>query len=286
MRSILLVYIAFTLILSRVRGADKSTPVEGAPPATTIAIEARTVSMRPEIEEFFKRIDPGMGTVVPPAPKPDLHFSTNNAKSSTSSDIQLISAAAVVEEQPPVHILKLNSQQKSEILRIVERMSPNHVLTKAPKITVADNTIGQIPDASQRPKGISVDFATGQSVVDEYDEGITLLARPHLNEAGSIDLDLLMRAQNVEEVKLYDKDNGQVPSPKLAKAQIELSAILKPGESIAFWFCNDSTPEPTTTTGISKIFRKKNSEQPYQSQLMLIVTPSIATEQVASDTGR
>ena len=286
MRSILLALAVCTLNLPCLIGADKATREEETSSATSIVIEARFVSMKPEIEQVLKRIDPNLGMSVSSAPKPELHFSADNTKQSGGSDIQLISAAAVVEEQPPVHILKLNAKQKSEIQQIVEQLFPNQVLAQSPKITVADNTIGQISDTSEGPKGVSVDFATGKAVVDEYDEGTTLLARPHLNESGSITLDLLMRAQNVQEVKLYNKDNGQVQSPKLAKAQIELSANLKPGESVAFWFSDDSTPEPTTSTGLSKIFRKKNPEKPYQSQLMLLVTPSIATEQVASGTGR
>lgn len=110
--------------------------------------------------------------------------------------------------------------------------------------------------------------------------------RPHLNESGSIDLDLLMRAQNVQEVSLYDTDNGQVQSPKLAKAQIELSATLKPGESVAFWWCNEAMPEPATSSALSKVLHKKNPEKRYQSQLMLLVTPSIATEDAVSSTSK
>lgn len=281
MRTILYAFGVLALNFSLAMGADKSAPKEATLPATSITIEARVISMRPEIEQVLKAIDPGMGMFVSPAPKSELHFSSPQSKSRGGSDIQLISAASVVEEQPPVHVMKLSQQQRSEILRVVERMSPNHVLAQAPKITVTDNAIGQIADTSQQRKGVSVDSETGKTIVDEYDEGIALLARPHVNESGAIDLDLLMRAQNVQKVNLYDHKNVQVQSPKLARAQIELSATLKPGESLVFWCCNEATPESATPSkGLAKTFSRKAAEQPYQSQLTYIVTPTFSNEQV------
>lgn len=287
MRSILIAFSVLALNLSGALGADKSASQAAALPATSITIEARIISMRPEIEQVLKAIDPGMGIFVPPAPKPELQFSSPQPKSRGGSDIQLISAASVVEEQPPVHVMKLSSQQRSEILRVVERMSPNHVLAQAPKITVADNTIGEIADTSQQRKGVSVDFETGKTIVDEYDEGTTLLARPHVNKSGSIDLDLLMRAQNVQKVNLYDHKNVQVQSPKLAKAQVELSATLKSGESLVFWYCSEATSEPATPSKrLAKTFSRKAPEQPYQSQLTYIVTPTFSNEQGLSAEGQ
>lgn len=95
-----------------------------------------------------------------------------------------------------------------------------------------------------------------------------------------------MRVQNVQEVNLYDNHNGQAVIPKLAKAQVELTVNLKPGESVALWFCHESTPEPAASTTLTKIPRKKNPEQEFQSQLILIVTPEIATKQVAASPSR
>lgn len=279
MRTILLALSVLALSHSLVMGADKSAPREAALPATSITIEARVISMRPEIEQVLKTIDPGMGMFVPPAPSPELEFSSPQSKSRGGSDIQLISSESVVEEQPPVHVMKLSQQQRSEILRVVERMSPNHILAQAPKITVADNAIGQIADIHRLP--YVTDIVNNQAVVEDFDEGTTLLARPHMNESGAIDLDLLMRAQNVQKVNLYDHNNGQVQSPKLARAQVELSATLKPGESLVFWCCNEATSEPATPSKrLAKTFSRKTAEQGYQSQLTYIVTPTFSNEQV------
>lgn len=180
MRSYLVAFLIFSLNLPYLVGADKASPAEVTSLTPAIVIEARFVSMRPEIEQVLKRVDPNLGVSVSSAPKPELSFSAGSTKRNGSSDIQLISAAAVVEEQAPVHILKLNAEQKSEMLQVVERLFSRHVLAQAPKITVADNTIGQIADTSKDPKGVSVDVTTGKTIVEDYDEGTTLLRAPSL----------------------------------------------------------------------------------------------------------
>ena len=156
----------------------------------------------------------------------------------------------------------------------------------APKVTVWDNETAEIRSVTQRPFVVDVqqEKAGSKPVVQTFDEGTTILARPRLQQSSDIQLDLRLRYNQIEEVNVYEKSSQQsVQAPVVTTMQVELSATLKPRETPTLWIADPTTPEENSPpTALSKLLRKKNSGENPKSTLMLLITPSVVSEEVVT----
>ncbi len=234
-------------------------------------------------QSMFESIGLGNELLIPPAVEPEPLFSPVTVAKDGTSAIQLISASYVVEERKPIHALVLNNQQTLELMKLVQgdrRVTYLH----SPKVTVWDRETAEIASVTQRP--FVVDVQNDQTDVRVSPEGTTLVARPSVLASGAIQLDLRFRADQIEEVAVYDKTpQKKVQSPHTKTVKIELSATLKPDETLVVWCADPNTP-PASSGGLSILIRKKNADEKPKSQLALVVTPRVIANEVARTTDK
>ena len=282
MRSLLFtVMTVFSFSAPHLVRAEEESLSAGEPSPAQVVIEARFVSITPDFETVLEHLGIQNEAIVPPAVEPEALFSPATVADSGSSSIQLISASTVVVEQNPIHVETIKLQEMLEFIQLFQQDSRTNVVL-APKVTVWDRDTAEIADVQKRP--FVVDRENGTGVVREYQEGTTILARPCVKDSGSLQLDLQIRFDQIEDVVVSEKsETQQVQTPRVKTFKIELSAHLKPGETLAVWGGDSTTPEVAVpATGISKILRKKSFTKTPKSSLILLITPSVLAQEVVA----
>lgn len=278
MRTIALALLVASLYLNTLPCARAAEPqsVEQSPRAQ-VSIEARFVSAPVEILN-------GLGLenaiLVPPAAEPEPLFSLDPDRNDGASAIQLISASSVVEEShPPIHVQMFNAQQAKEFVNQAQGDRRSNI-QQAPKVTVWDRETAEVASPTMRP--FVVDVQKGRPLVREYQTGTTIMARPCVKDSGSVQLDLRVRLDHIEAVEVYNNGEQQVQCPTINALKVELSANLKPGETLVIWVPTPEVAAPPA--GLSKLLRKKTSDEAPKSTLVLLITPRIVVEAVAAAT--
>ncbi len=276
MRTIALALLVTTLCLNNPLGARAAEPQLGEKSTLAqVSIETRFVSAP---VEMLNRLGLENAVLVPPAAEPEPLFSLDTERDTGDSAIELISASAVVEEShPPIHVQTFNAQRIKEFVNQAQGDRRSNIL-QAPKVTVWDRDTAEIADTTKRP--FVVDIPNGKPIVREYHTGTTIVARPCVKESGSVQLDLRLRLDQIESVEVYKQGGQQVQCPKINTLKVELSATLKPVETLVLWV---PTPEvPVPPAGLSKRLRMKTTDVASKSTLVLLITPCIVAEAVAA----
>jgi|GEM_PF-2265681 len=285
MRSFLLILASCALGIAPLARANEETSTHQNPTSAPIEIETRFVAISPNIANAYRQFGCGVKRFLPVAPAADSLFSTASVESGGTDPIKLISSSIVVAEQLPIYIQTLPRQKISELIKLCQSDRQSNIMF-APEEIVSDGDTAEILDIRKRP--FVVDIVDEATVIREYNEGTTLLVRPTVQSSGSIQLDLNVHFDQIEDVAVLKRDDKkQIQSPRLKSTKIELSAMLKPGETVVIWGGESTTPEVSTpTSGVAKIIRRKPSAQPRNTSLVLLVTPIIRTREVASTPGR
>ncbi len=255
MRTIALALFVTTVCLNTLPCARAAEPpLAEQSSRVQVSIESRFVSAP---VEMLNSLGLENAVLVPPAAEPEALFSLDPDKNKGDSAIQLISASAVVEEShPPIHVQTLNAQRIKEFVDQAQGDRRSSVM-QAPKVTVWDRETAEIASATTRP--FVVDIQNGKPLVREYQTGTSVLARPCVKESGSIQLDLRVSLDDIEAVEIYTKGEQQVQCPKINALKVELSATVKPGETLVIWVPTPEVAAPPA--GISKLLRKKTSDE-------------------------
>ncbi len=276
MRTIALALLVTTLFLNNPLGARAAEPQLGEKSAPAqVSIETRFVSAP---LEMLNRLGLENAVLVPPAAEPEPLFSLDTERDTGDSAIQLISASAVVEEHHPIHAQTFSNQRIKEFFIQAQGDRLTSFMHVPPKVTVWDRDNAEIASTTTSP--FVIDSQNGKPVIREYQTGTTILARPCVTQSGSVQLDLRLRLDQIESVEVYKKGEQQVQCPKINALKVELSATVKPGETLVIWAPSPEVAAPPT--GLSKLLRKKTSDEAPKSTLVLLITPCIVVEAVAA----
>ena len=281
MRRVVFAPCLLILSLAQLVIADDTSAALGDSHLPWIEIETRLVTISPDFIKVGRYFGNENNGIVPPSPMVESRFSPAALNTEDSEEIKLISASSVVEERNPIHVETVSLEKMVEFVRLSQQDSRTLIMF-APEAKARDQETAEIIATSKRP--FVVDIQNDEPIVREYEEGTTLLVRPCLKQSGSIQLDLHARVSHIEDVSLHQKDETrQIQSLRTKTCKIELSATLKPRETLVIWGDDLNTPEVTApVNGVARIIRKKPAVKRPKSSLVLLITPKILTEEVAS----
>ncbi len=206
-----------------------------APGTPQICVEFRTLTARPEDLASMKASHLVRTPPVSIRPKPP---TISDEQLQARGGIQLVSATRVVEQQQPVFVRRLNDRQAFELLRGAQQNERVNILF-APKVTLFDKQEAKIVDTAQRPFVVAFKNTDQgiQPVIQTREDGVRTAVRATVKD-GRVRLDVAITHSDIVsvETRTVGNNDGKVHSvqvPKVEKDQVQLSAIVDDGGTIA-----------------------------------------------------
>lgn len=234
MRSILLCL----LICSAGFAQDSSTPPAVVDRAGhSISQSSRQVEL---IVRFISVSEAELATkgVLPIAAKTNRSLALADATEDAQErvdGIQLVSSSTVVHRPLPVYLSTITEDMTIELLGQAQS-SPRSNILFAPKVTMWDGQISEIRDTTVRPyvAGFKGTKDESEPQIEEIEDGMHLVVRPHIQADGSIRLNLAVRFSKVVDIETTGDENSQkrVQVPEVHKSEIKLSADVKAGHTL------------------------------------------------------
>ena len=251
------------------KGFSESTP--------QVSIEVRFLTLAPDFVPGFT-----------PKTLPRSVTKTNELTLSAASDepilsddgIRMISATHAVEKHRPLFVETVAADELPVLIRKAQQ-DPRTNLLFAPKVTVFDGQFAEINDTTQRR------FVTGlvkneeeggrlKAGIRTLEEGTRIGLRTRLQPDRSVRLDVRLRRTNVLGVGVATAGpNGErVQTPDLELSDVELSALLKPGSTLAVWGLKHHM-DGRTVKGTSFLWKKIKKAPVGQADwpLLVLLTP-------------
>lgn len=253
-----------------------------------ITVEVRFITApenayRKLMSEALIRCAPGHDKLtVPTVPDEEL---------STSGGIRLVSATTVVEENRPVFVETVNEATTKQLIQQVQSNTHSNVMF-APKVTLFDGQLAVIKDTTSRP------FVTGLTAkgddlspdIQTIEEGTQLAIRTRVRDDKSVRMDIGTRLSQLRNVSVANagRKEAKVQVPKVHRSDIQLSAIVPEGETIAIWGFQTERSQRVTKpafNGIPYLSRAfTNTARATETQhMLLLITPAVLDLSNATD---
>ena len=217
--------------------------------------------------------------------------STSDEELAAAGGIRLVSAKTVIEERRPVFVETVNDAEKKRLIQQFQK-TPSANVMFAPKVTLFDGQLAEIKDTASRPfvTGLNSDNGKLTPAIQTFEEGTQLAIQVHVRKDKSVRMNIGTRLSQIRQISVANagRNDAKVQVPKVHKSDIQLSAAVSSGDSIAIWgFQTEKTYRVTKPAfgGIPYISRAfKNTAAGTEVQhILLMITPTVLELNNATD---